>query len=43
MSGKAQLIKEGYKASADITLMQNGKVLMVPDMKAGELDFIDIK
>ena len=43
VAGKAQLIKEGYKASADITLMQNGKVLMVPDMKAGELDFIDIK
>ena len=41
-AGKAHLVKEGYKAAADITLMQDGKTLMVPDMKAGELDFIDI-
>lgn len=41
--GKAHLIKSGYKASADIALMQDGKTLMVPDMKAGELDFIEIK
>ncbi len=43
VAGHARLIKEGYKASADITLMQDGKTLMVPDMKAGELDFIEIK
>ena len=43
VAGKARLIKEGYKASADIALMQDGKTLMVPDMKAGELDFIEIK
>lgn len=41
--GKAHLIKEGYKAAADITLSYDGKMLMVPDMKAGELDFIEIK
>jgi gluconolactonase len=40
--GKAHPIKSGYQAAADITLMQNGKVLMVPDMKAGELDFIEV-
>ena len=43
VAGKVRLIKEGYKASADIALMQDGKTLMVPDMKAGELDFIEIK
>ncbi len=43
VKGHASLIKEGYKASADITLMQDGKTLMVPDMKAGELDFITVK
>jgi gluconolactonase len=42
-AGKAHPIKSGYQSAADITLMQNGKVLMVPDMKAGELDFIEIK
>ena len=41
--GKAQLIKEGYKACADIALSYDGKTLMVPDMKAGELDFIAIE
>ena len=43
VKGHASIIKEGYKASADITLMQDGKTLMVPDMKAGELDFITVK
>ena len=43
VKGHAKLIKEGYKASADIALMQDGKTLMVPDMKAGELDFITVK
>ena len=43
VKGHAKLIKDGYKASADIALMQDGKTLMVPDMKAGELDFITLK
>ena len=43
VKGHAKLIKDGYKASADIALMQDGKTLMVPDMKAGELDFIIVK
>ncbi len=39
---KAKLIKEGYQASADIVLSHDGKTLLVPDMKAGELDFVPI-
>jgi len=42
-NGKAVLIKEGYKTAADIELSYDGKTLMVPDMNAGELDFIGIK
>jgi gluconolactonase len=42
-AGKAHVIKEGYKAAADIALSYDGKMLMVPDMKAGELDFIAIE
>ena len=43
VASKARVIKDGYKAAADIALMNDGTTLMVPDMKAGELDFIDIK
>ena len=43
VTGQARVIKEGYQAAADIALMQDGTTLMVPDMKAGELDFIDVK
>ena len=41
-AGKAKIVKEGYKASADIALSNDEKFIMVPDMKAGELDFISI-
>ena len=41
-AGKAKTIKEGYKASADIALSNDEKYILVPDMKAGELDFISI-
>ena len=41
-AGKAQVVKEGYKASADIALTNDEKFIMVPDMKAGELDFIPL-
>jgi gluconolactonase len=41
--GKARKIKEGYKAAADIALTHDDKFIMVPDMKAGELDFIPLK
>lgn len=43
VKGKAVLIKEGYQSAADIALTNDGKTLMVPDMKAGELDFIPAK
>lgn len=43
VAGKARVMKEGYKASADIALSYDGTFLMVPDMKAGELDFVEIK
>ena len=43
VAGKARLIKDGYKAAADIARTNDGKYLMVPDMKAGELDFVEIK
>ena len=42
-AGKAKTIIEGYKAAADIALTNDEKYVMVPDMKAGELDFIEIK
>jgi sugar lactone lactonase YvrE len=42
-AGKAQTIKDGYKASADIALTIDENFIMVPDMKAGELDFIPVK
>lgn len=43
VAGKARVIKEGYKASADIALSYDGTLLLVPDMKTGELDFVEIK
>ena len=42
-AGKAHMVKQGYKAAADIALSNDEKYLMVPDMKAGELDFIELK
>ena len=41
-AGKAHVIKEGYQAAADIALTKDEKFIMVPDMKAGELDFIPL-
>jgi sugar lactone lactonase YvrE len=42
LAGDVTQIKDGYQAAADIALTQDEKYLMVPDMKAGELDFIAI-
>jgi gluconolactonase len=36
-------LKDGYKSAADIAITRDEKYLMVPDMKAGELDFIPLK
>jgi gluconolactonase len=41
-AGKAYEIKKGYQAAADIALTNDEKYMMVPDMKAGELDFIPL-
>ncbi len=40
MAGEVTVIGPAYKSAADIALTKDEKVLMVPDMKAGELDFI---
>ena len=42
VAGKAYVVKEGYQAAADIALTKDEKFIMVPDMKAGELDFIPL-
>ncbi|HYN55324.1 MAG TPA: SMP-30/gluconolactonase/LRE family protein [Methylotenera sp.] len=42
LKGDVKEIKSGYKAAADIALTQDERYLMVPDMKAGELDFIPV-
>jgi|LakWasM103_HOW12_FD_contig_121_19663_length_2686_multi_5_in_0_out_0_3 sugar lactone lactonase YvrE len=40
---KVTLIKEGYQSAADIALTQDDHHLLVPDMKAGKLDIIDLR
>lgn len=42
-SGKAELLKDGFKASADMALSADGKSLLVPDMKAGELVWLPLQ
>lgn len=41
--GDVEVIKSGYQSAADIAITKDEKYLMVPDMKAGELDFIPLK
>lgn len=41
--GDVTLLKDGYKSAADIAITKDEAYLMVPDMKAGELDFIALK
>jgi gluconolactonase len=41
--GDVVLVKGGYQSAADITMGANEAYLLVPDMKAGELDFIPLK
>jgi sugar lactone lactonase YvrE len=43
LAGEVKEIKSGYQAAADIALTKDEKTLMVPDMKAGELDFISLQ
>ena len=40
--GDVEVLKSGYQSAADIALTKDEKYLMVPDMKAGELDFIPL-
>ncbi len=41
--GDVTLVKDGYKSAADIAITKDEAYLLVPDMKAGELDFIPLK
>ena len=41
--GEVTLLKEGYQSAADIAITKDEAYLLVPDMKAGELDFIPLK
>jgi len=41
--GDVALVKGGYQSAADIAINKDEKYIMVPDMKAGELDFIPLK
>lgn len=40
--GEVALLKSGYQSAADIALTNDGRYLIVPDMKAGVLDFIQL-
>jgi hypothetical protein len=40
--GKTKVIADGFEAAADIALIRDNKVLVVPDMKAGTVTFINI-
>jgi sugar lactone lactonase YvrE len=39
---KVELVQEGFTTAADIALSHDGKYLLVPDMKAGELVYLHI-
>jgi gluconolactonase len=41
--GDVTLLKDGFKSAADIAITKDESYIMVPDMKAGELDFIPLK
>ena len=41
--GDVALVKGGYQSAADIAITKDEKYIMVPDMKAGELDFIPLQ
>ena len=43
LAGDVKEIKSGYQAAADIAMTRDEKYIMVPDMKAGELDFIPVQ
>lgn len=41
--GDVTLLKDGFKSAADIAITKDEMYIMVPDMKAGELDYIPLK
>jgi len=41
--GEIKLLKDGYQSAADIAITKDEHYLMVPDMKAGELYFIELQ
>ncbi|OAJ71023.1 gluconolaconase [Methylobacillus sp. MM3] len=41
--GKVELFKDGFQAAADLGKSQDGKYVLVPDMKAGELVWLPVK
>ncbi len=41
-SGEVKTVREGYMAAADIGRSKDGKFILVPDMKAGELDWLPV-
>jgi sugar lactone lactonase YvrE len=38
--GEVKLFKDGFKSAADIGLSRDGKFIIVPDMKAGEVIWV---
>ena len=42
LMGDVHLLKAGYQSAADIAMTKDERYLLVPDMKAGELDFIPL-
>ncbi|PKO46113.1 MAG: gluconolaconase [Betaproteobacteria bacterium HGW-Betaproteobacteria-22] len=43
VKGDVSLVREGYQSAADIAITKDERYLLVPDMKAGELDFIQLE
>jgi gluconolactonase len=41
--GELKLVKDGFQSAADIGLSADGKFLLVPDMKAGELVWLPVQ
>lgn len=39
---KVELMQDGFVAAADIALSHDGKTILVPDMKAGELIYLQL-
>lgn len=39
---EVKLVKDGFQAAADIALTMDGKYILVPDMKAGELVWVPV-